>query len=158
DSTHMRTLALHEIPATLQDLVMARLDRIDSDKEVIQLAATLGREFSHELLAAVSQLDDATLAAELTKLVQAELLYQKGRPPKCAYIFKHALLEDASYNSIVKSKRQQFHKQIGEVLESRFPQTVETQPELLAYHFTEAGETRKGVDYWLKAALRSRAR
>jgi serine/threonine protein kinase/predicted ATPase len=158
DSTRVRALALHEIPATLQDLVMARLDRIDSDKEVIQLGATLGREFSHELLAAVSPLDEATLAAELGKLLQAELLYQKGRPPKCIYIFKHALLEDASYNSIVKSKRQQFHKQIGEVLEARFPEIVETQPELLAYHFTEARETRKGVDYWLKAALRSRAR
>jgi tetratricopeptide (TPR) repeat protein len=158
DSARTQALALHEIPATLQDLVMARLDRIDSDKEVIQLGATLGREFSHELLAAVSPLDEPTLLAELAKLVQAELLYQKGQPPKCTYIFKHALLEDASYNSLVKSKRQQFHRRIGEVLELRFPGTVETQPELLAHHFSEAGETRKGVDYWLKAGLRSRAR
>jgi serine/threonine protein kinase/predicted ATPase len=158
DSSWNRSFALHEIPATLQDLVMARLDRIDSDKEVIQLGATLGREFSHDLLAAVATLDEPTLLAELAKLVQAELLYQKGQPPKCTYTFKHALLEDASYSSMVKSTRQQFHKRIGEVLESRFPETVENEPELLAHHFSEAGETRKGVGYWLKAGLRARAR
>jgi len=151
-------LGLREIPATLQDLVMARLDRIEADKEVLQLCATLGREFSHEILAAVSTLDEPKLQAELAKLMQAELLYQKGRPPKCSYIFKHALLEDAAYHSIVKYKRQQFHKRVGEVLESRLPEMIETQPELLAHHFTEAGEARQAIDYWLKAGLRCRAR
>ena len=148
----------HEIPTTLQDLVMARLDRMEGERELAQLAAVLGREFSHELLAAVAALDEPTLQAELAKLAQAEILYPKGRPPRCTYIFKHALLEDALYNALVKGKRQQFHRRIAEVLEAQFPQTAETQPELLAHHFTEAGLTEKAVGYWLKAGLRSRER
>jgi urea ABC transporter urea binding protein len=151
-------LPAREIPATLQDLVMARLDRMQGKPEVAQLAATLGREFTYELLAAVAELDDASLRAELAKLVQAEIVFQKGRPPRCNYLFKHALLEDAAYNSMVKSKRQQIHRRVAEVLEARFPQTVQTQPELLAHHLTEAGLTEKAVGYWLKAGLRSRKR
>jgi serine/threonine protein kinase/tetratricopeptide (TPR) repeat protein len=151
-------LPAHEIPSTLQDLIMARLDRLEGDREIAQLAATIGREFSYELLAAVATLVEPTLQAELTKLVQAEILFQKGRPPKCSYAFKHALLEDALYNSMVKSKRQQFHQRIAEVLEAGFAQTVQTQPELLAHHFTEAGMSAKAVDYWLTAGLRSRQR
>ena len=153
-----RPCSAREIPATLQDLVMARLDRMEGDREVAQLAAVLGREFSYELLAAVANVDEPTLQAELAKLVQAEILYPKGRPPRCTYIFKHALLEDALYNALVKGKRQQFHRRIAEVLEARFPQTAETQPELLAHHFTEAGLTEKAIGYWLKAGLRSRER
>jgi len=137
---------------------MARLDRLEGDREVAQLAATLGREFSHELLATVVTVDEATLQAELGKLVQAEILYPKGRPPRCSYIFKHALLEDALYNALVKGKRQQFHRRIAEVLEVQFPQTAVTQPELLAHHFTEAGLPEKAIGYWLKAGLRSRER
>jgi serine/threonine protein kinase/tetratricopeptide (TPR) repeat protein len=148
----------HEIPATLQDLVMARLDRMEGEREVAQLAAALGREFSYELLAAVAAVDEATLQAELAKLVQAEILYPKGRPPRCTYTFKHALLEDALYNALVKGKRQQLHRRIAEVLEAQFAQTVLTQPELLAHHFTEAGLTEKAIGYWLKAGLRSRDR
>jgi TOMM system kinase/cyclase fusion protein len=162
DSARTRTLLAREIPATLQDLIMARLDRMASNREVAQLAATLGREFSYELLAAVAPrvapLDEPTLQAELAKLVQAELLYPKGRPPKCSYLFKHALLEDAAYGSLVKSKRQQFHRQIAEVLESQFPQTAVTQPELLAYHFGEADLADKAVAYSLQAGLRARAK
>ena len=158
DSASGQTLLGREIPATLQDLVMARLDRMEGERELAQLAATLGREFSYELLAAVAALDEPTLQAELAKLVQAEILYPKGRPPRCTYIFKHALLEDALYNALVKGKRQQFHRRIAEVLEAQFPQTAETQPELLAHHFTEAGLTEKAVGYWLKAGLRSRER
>ena len=137
---------------------MARLDRMEGDREVAQLAAVLGREFSYELLAAVATVDEPTLQAELAKLAQAEILYPKGRPPRCTYIFKHALLEDALYNALVKSKRQQFHRRIAEVLEAQFPQTAETQPELLGHHFTEAGLTEKAIGYWLKAGLRSRER
>jgi predicted ATPase len=151
-------LPAREIPTTLQDLMTARLDRMEDEREVAQLGAVLGREFSHELLAAVAGLDDATLQAELARLAQAEILYPKGRPPRCTYIFKHALLEDALYNALVKGKRQQLHRRVAEVLEARFPQTVETQPELLAYHFTEAGLTEQAVGYWLKAGLRSRER
>lgn len=148
----------HEIPATLQDLVMARLDRMESERELAQLAAVLGREFSYELLAAVANLDEPTLQVELTGLAQAEILYPKGRPPRCTYTFKHALLEDALYNSLVKSKRQQFHTRVGEAMETQFPEVTETQPELLGHHFTEAGQTEKAVGYWLKAGLRSRER
>ncbi len=118
------TLLGHEIPSTLQDLVMARLDRMEGGRELAQLAAVLGREFSHELLSAVATVDEPTLQAELAQLAQAEILYPKGRPPRCTYIFKHALLEDALYNALVKGKRQQFHRRIGEVLEAQFPQTA----------------------------------
>jgi tetratricopeptide (TPR) repeat protein len=152
------TLPAHEIPATLQDLVMARLDRMEGGRELAQLAAVLGREFGYELLCAVAALDEPALQAELARLVQAELLYQKGRPPRSTYTFKHALLEDALYNALVKGKRQQFHRRIAEVLEARFPQTAETQPELLAHHYTEAGLAEKAVGYWLKAGQRSRDR
>src|SRR5262249_13627995 len=117
-----------------------------------------GREFSYELLAAVATVDEPTLQAELAKLVQAEILYPKGRPPRSSYIFRHALLENALYNSLVKGKRQQFHRRIAEVLEVRFPQIVATQPELLAHHFTEAGLTEQAISYWLKAGLRSQER
>ena len=157
-SSRGQTLLAHEIPATLQDLVMARLDRIKGEREFAQLAATLGREFSYEVLSAVADLDEWTLQRELAELVQAEILYPKGRPPRCSYIFKHALLEDALYNALVKGKRQQFHRRIADVLEAQFPQTAETRPELLAHHFSEAGLAEKGAAYWLKAGLRSRER
>jgi serine/threonine protein kinase/predicted ATPase len=147
-----------EIPATLQDLVMARLDRMEGERDVAQIAATLGREFSYELLAAVANMDEPTLQAELAKLVQAEILYVKGRTPRCTYIFKHALLEDALYNTLVKGKRQQFHRRVAEALETRFPQIIATHPELVAHHFTEADLAEAAVGYWLKAGLRSRAR
>jgi predicted ATPase len=151
-------LPAREIPATLQDLMSARLDRMEGDQELAQLAATLGREFTYEVLAAVANTDEATLQSELDKFVQAEILYQKGRPPRCSYIFKHALLEDALYNSLVKGKRQEFHRRAAEALEARFPQTVESRPELLAHHFTEAGLPEQAVGYWLQAGLRSNER
>ncbi len=158
DDPSGRDLLGREIPASLQDLVMARLDRLDGDREVVQLAAALGREFDYELLAAAAALDEPTLQAELVKLVQAEILYSKGRPPRCKYIFKHALVEDAAYNSLVKENRQLLHRRIAHALEAHFPQTVETQPELLAHHFTEAGLANEAIGYWLKAGLRSRDR
>ena len=155
DSTRLRSLLAHEIPATLQDLVMAR---VDGDREVAQIAATLGREFRYDLLAAVAGMDEPTLQAELDKLVQAEILYPKGRPPRCSYIFKHALLEDALYNALVKGKRQQFHRRIALAMETRLEQPGASQPELLAHHFTEAGLTEQAISYWLKAGLHSRER
>jgi serine/threonine protein kinase/predicted ATPase/energy-coupling factor transporter ATP-binding protein EcfA2 len=153
-----RTSLAREIPGTLQDLVMARLDRLDGDRELAQLAAVLGREFSYELLLAVASLNEGVLQEELAKLVEAEILYQKGRPPHCTYTFKHALLEDALYNALIKSSRHKFHQRIGEVLEESFPQTVETRPELLAHHYTEAGLPHKAISFWLRAGLRSRLR
>jgi predicted ATPase len=137
---------------------MARLDRLDGDRELAQLAAVLGREFSYELLLAVASLNENVLQEELAKLVEAEILYLKGRPPHCTYTFKHALLEDALYNALIKSSRHKFHQRIGEVLEESFPQTVETRPELLAHHYTEAGLPHKAISFWLRAGLRSRLR
>jgi serine/threonine protein kinase/predicted ATPase len=156
DLARVYSLPAREIPSTLQDLVMARLDRMEGERDLAQLAAVLGREFHYDLLAAVAGIDEPTLQAELAALVQAEILYPKGRLPRCAYIFKHALLEDALYSALVKHKRQQCHRRIAAVLEEQFPQTGETQPELLAHHWTEAGLAEPAIGYWLKAGLRSR--
>ena len=139
------------IPATLQDALMARLDRLAVVKEVAQLGAVLGREFAYELLRAVAPLDEATLQQALARLVEAELLYQRGLPPQATYVFKHALIQDAAYQSLLKSTRQQLHQRIVQVLEARFPETVETQPELLAHHYTEAGLNSEAIDYWQRA-------
>jgi predicted ATPase/class 3 adenylate cyclase len=158
DTGRIRVLFAREIPSTLQDLVMARLGRVEGGLELAQLAATIGREFSHELLAAVSGKDEATLEVELAQLIDAEILFQKGRPPRCTYIFKHALLEDAAYNSMVKTTRQKHHRRIAETLEERFGHTAETEPELLAHHFGEAGLTTRSVEFWLKSGLRARHR
>jgi class 3 adenylate cyclase len=127
------------IPATLQDSLMARLDQLHAAKEVAQLGAVLGREFPYEMLQAVSPQDEETLQAGLTHLVAAELLYQRGRPPRARYLFKHALIQDAAYASLLRSTRQQMHQQVARLLEERFPETAETQPELLAHHYTAAG-------------------
>jgi predicted ATPase/class 3 adenylate cyclase len=139
------------IPSTLQDSLMARLDRLAPVKEVVQLGATLGREFSYEVLQAVSALDEVTLQRELAQLVNAELLFQRGVPPQARYVFKHALVQDAAYQSLLKSKRQQYHQQIAQVLEARFTEIRETQPELLAHHYTEAGLLAQAISYWQKA-------
>ena len=127
------------IPATLHDSLMARLDRLAAVKAMAQLGATLGREFSYELLQAVSPWDEDTLRRGLHQLVAAEFLYQRGLPPQATYVFKHALIQDAAYQSLLKSTRQQYHQRIAQVLEARFPDLCETQPELLAHHYTEAG-------------------
>ena len=127
------------IPTTLHDSLMARLDRLATVKGLAQLGATLGREFSYELLQAVSPWDEETLQRGLHQLVAAEFLYQQGLPPQATYLFKHALIQDAAYQSLLKSTRQQYHQRIAQVLEAQFPEIVETQPELLAHHYTEAG-------------------
>ena len=149
-------LPAHEIPATLQILMNARLDRMEGEQELAQLAATLGREFGHELLAAVANLDEAELHAELEKLVRAEILFQKGRPPACTYLFKHALLEDALYNSLVKNRRQEFHR-ARRGTRVPVPANRRAATGTPAHHFTEAG-LAKGGRYWLQAGLRSKER
>ncbi|MDX1487600.1 MAG: hypothetical protein R3268_05320, partial [Acidiferrobacterales bacterium] len=147
---HLPALA---IPASLQDSLMARLDRLITEvKKVAQLAATLGRIFSHELLAAVARLKDDTLNDALAQLVAAGLVYRRGLPPTAAYEFKHALVQDAAYQSLLKRTRQEYHQRIARVLEERFPQIVETQPELLAHHYTEAHLPEQAIGYWKKAA------
>ena len=143
------------IPSTLHDSLMARLDRLATVKEVAQLGATLGREFTYELLKAVSPLDEVTLQRGLDRLVEAELLYQRGLPPQTRYFFKHALIQEAAYQSLLKSKRQQYHQKIALVLEERFPETVEAQPELLAHHYTDAGLREQAIVYWERAGQRA---
>ncbi|MBI1929317.1 adenylate cyclase, partial [Candidatus Poribacteria bacterium] len=143
------------IPATLADSLTARLDRLATVKEVAQLGAVIGREFSYELLSAVSPLDEATLQRELARLVDAEILYPRGLPPQGSYLFKHALIQDAAYQSLLKSRRGQFHTRIAHALEKQFPETVETQPELVAHHYTEAGLIAQAIPYWQKAGQRA---
>src|SRR5262249_37336347 len=145
------TLSSFAIPATLQDSLMARLDRLVTAKGVAQYAAVIGRQFTYDLLSMVSQLDEATLQRELARLVEAEIVYQRGLPPQATYTFKHALMQDAAYESLLKSTRQQYHCQIAHVLEAQFPGTTKAQPELLAHHYTEAGLTEKAVYYWQQA-------
>jgi TOMM system kinase/cyclase fusion protein len=139
------------IPATLHDSLMARLDRLAAVKAMAQLGATLGREFSYELLQAVAPWDEGTLQRGLQQLVEAEFLYQQGLPPQATYTFKHALIQDAAYQSLLRSTRQRYHQQIARVLETRFPETAETQPELVAHHYTEAGLNAQAIPYWQRA-------
>src|SRR5205823_10950163 len=113
-AARLQALPSREILSTLQDLVMARLDRMEASRELAQFAAVLGREFNYELLSAVATVDEPTLQSELANLVHAEILFQKGRPPRCSYAFKHALLEDALYNALVKGQRTQYHRRIAE--------------------------------------------
>jgi predicted ATPase len=146
------------IPATLQDALMARLDRLGPAKEIAQLGATLGREFDYALLQAVSPLNEDTLQKGLKQLVEAELVYQRGLVPQAHYLFKHALVQDTAYQSLLKSRRQQLHQQVAQVLTEQFPETVETQPELLAHHYTEAGLIEQAIPYWQKAGERAAQR
>jgi predicted ATPase len=146
------------IPATLQDSLMARLDQLGDAKAVAQYAAVIGRQFSYDLLLALSQLDEVMLQHELGRLVDAELLYQRGLTPQATYTFKHALIQDAAYQSLLKSTRQQYHRRIAQVLEERFAETVETQPELLAHHYTEAGEDETAIRYWQQAGQQASLR
>jgi predicted ATPase len=149
------SLSTFAIPATLQDSLMARLDRLVTAKAVAQYAAVIGRQFLYDLLQAVSQLDEAMLQHELGRLVEAEIVYQRGVPPQATYIFKHALIQDAAYQSLLKSTRHHYHQRIAQVLESQFPKTAEAAPELLAHHYTEAGLTEQAIGYWQRAGQRA---
>jgi predicted ATPase len=120
-------------------------------KALAQLGATLGREFSYALLQAVSPWDEGTLGRGLYQLVEAEFLYQQGLPPEATYRFKHALIQETAYQSLLRSTRQQYHQRIAQVLEARFPERGETQPELLARHYTEAGLAEQAIGYWQRA-------
>ena len=139
------------IPTTLQASLMARLDRLGPAKRLAQLSATLGRQFSYELLQAVSTLDEASLQPDLERLVEAALLYQRGAGSQATYTFKHALIQEAAYQSLLKRTRQQYHRQIAQALMERFPDTARQQPELLAYHYTQAQLYEQAVGYWQRA-------
>src|SRR5215813_5334638 len=145
------SLAQLHIPETLQDSLMARLDRAPRLREVAQLGAVLGREFSYDMISALAGLEEQILQSGLGHLVVDELLYQRGRPPRSRYLFKHALIQDAAYQSLLKRTRQQYHQQVAKLLEDRFPEVASTQPELLAHHYTEANCPAQAIAYWLKA-------
>ncbi|MBV8505774.1 MAG: AAA family ATPase, partial [Alphaproteobacteria bacterium] len=146
------------IPATLHDSLMARLDRLSSVRRVAQIGAAIGREFSYGLLRVVSRLPEDELQTALARLVASELVFQRGTPPDAAYSFKHALVQDAAHGSLLRGARQQLHAQIAEALETQFPELTDTQPELFAQHYAEAGLAKKSVIYWGKAGHRSAAR
>ena len=146
------------IPETLHDSLMARLDRLASVKEVAQLGATIGREFSHELIAAVSLQSPAVLAASLDALVESGLAYRRGFGAGARYAFKHALVQDAAYQSLLKSSRGRYHQRIGDALVQRFPDVAEEQPEVVAHHYTEAALPELAVGYWQIAGERAVAR
>ena len=132
------------IPTTLQASLVARLDRLSSVKDVAQIGAAIGREFSYELIAAVSALPPKDLEAALERLAASGLISRRGTPPDATYSFKHALVQDAAYATLLKSRRRQLHASIAKVLVERFPAMAESQPEVVAHHFTEAGLAERG--------------
>src|SRR5262249_34904163 len=134
------------IPETLQDSLMARLHRPASGREVAQIRAAIGREFSSSLVHALIACDESALTHALAQLEQAELVFRRGEPPDAVYSFKHALVRDAAHESLLKSRRQQLHGQIARALEQRFADTVASQPEIVAQHFTEAGLVEPAID------------
>src|SRR6266851_3755077 len=143
------------IPSTLYDSLMARLDRLGTAKEVAQIAATIGKEFSYELLRAVSPLEETKLTGALNRLVDAELLDQNLEQNRLRYSFRHALIRDAAYDSLLRSQRRPYHRKVAEVLQERFADTVQARPELLANHFTEAGLIEEAIPYWQRAGQRA---
>ena len=146
------------VPASLHASLMARLDRLGPAKEVAQIGAAIGREFSHALLAAVARKPEAELRSALDRLVAAGLLFRQGVPPHATYLFKHALVQDAAYGTLLREPRRALHARIAETLESQFAEIAESQPELLARHCTEAGLIEKAAGLWGKAGQRSLAR
>ena len=146
------------VPASLHALLMARLDRLGSAKEVAQIGAAIGREFSHALLAAVVRMPEAELGSALDRLIQTGLLFRLGLPPNATYLFKHALVRDASHGTLLRKPRRALHARIAEAVESQFAETAESQPEVLAHHFTAAGLAGRAVDWWEKASEHALAR
>jgi predicted ATPase len=139
------------IPDTLQESLMARLDQLNMAKDIAQLGAVLGREFPYDMIQALSPMQEQPLREGLGQLVAAELLYQRGRPPRATYIFKHALIQDAAYASLLRSTRRHIHQQVAQLLESDFPDVVNAQPELVASHYTAGDGFQEAVAYWSRA-------
>jgi predicted ATPase len=137
---------------------MARLDHLAPIKEVAQIGAVIGREFAHEQLAAISTFSDGQLIAALDQLVESGLIFRRGAPPTATYTFKHALVQDAAYQSLLRATRRHYHAQIGQLFEQQFPEIGETQPELVAHHYTEAGDTEQALRYWHQAGRRAARR
>ena len=158
-STNGDTLALHksgaapalEVPATLRDSLTARLDRLGEVKMVAQLAAVLGREFDYGILHAICDLPQAGLEQKLAALNQAEIIHQRGIPPRSHYVFKHALIQEAAYDTLLKSTRAQYHRRAADAYVQEFPQVVQSRPELVAHHFSRAQMPAQAVEYWQRA-------
>ena len=153
-----RALPPFAIPTTLHDSLMARLDRLALVRHVAQIGAAIGREFSYALLHAVSRFAEDELQAGLARLVASELVFQRGTPPDAVYAFKHALVQDAAHGSLLRSSRQQLHARIADALETHSPDLMDSQPELFAQHYAEAGRVEKSVAFWGRAGRRSTAR
>jgi class 3 adenylate cyclase/tetratricopeptide (TPR) repeat protein len=146
------------IPTSLQESLLARLDRLAPTSDVAQIAAALGRQFSHELISAVAAMPRQQLDDALAQLVNAELIFRRGTSPDAEYTFKHALVQEAAYGTLLRSRRQQIHARIAATLEHQFPDIVMAQPALLARHCAEAGLAEKAAVYWLKAGEQALAR
>ncbi len=144
-------LASLAIPDTLQESLMARLDRLPQVRELAQLASVLGREFAYEMISGLATSGERLLQEGLGQLVEANVLYQRGRPPRARYIFKHALIQDAAYQSLLKRTRETYQRRVAELLEQRFPEILATQPELVAHHYTEGGQYDRALVYWQRA-------
>ena len=145
---------IQTIPPTLQQSLTARLDRLGPAREVAQIAAVIGRGFSYPLIRAVAKMEDEALQTALERLAEADILLVQGLPPESEYRFKHALIQDAAYENLLKSRRQALHRRTGEVLRDQFAATAAAEPELLAHHFTEAGLTEVAIEWWGKAGRR----
>jgi class 3 adenylate cyclase/predicted ATPase len=143
------------VPASLHASLMARLDRLGPAKEIAQIGAVIGREFSHALLAAVAAKEETALQAALDGLADAGLLFRQGTPPQATYLFKHGLVQDTAYSTLLRTRRRGLHARIAEVLEAQFPEIAGSQPELVARHYTEAGLIEKSAAFWAKAGRRS---
>lgn len=146
------------IPTTLQASLMARLDRLSPVRDVAQIAAVAGREFHYELVSAVAGLPKQKIDEALDQLVRSELMFRRGEIPHAVYTFKHALVRDAAYEGLLKSRRVQLHAAIGKALEQEFPEILQSQPEIVAYHYTEAKNYEKALQYWDEAGRKSAAR
>ncbi len=146
------------VPTSLHASLMARLDRLGPAKEIAQIGAAIGREFAHALLAAVVYKPEPELGAALDRLIAAGLLFRQGVPPHANYLFKHALVQDAAYSTLLRAPRQSIHARIAKVLEQQFPERASVEPELLARHLTQAGQVEAAPSYWLKAGQRAAER
>jgi class 3 adenylate cyclase/predicted ATPase len=154
---HTAQPALLRVPETLSDALMERLDRVAPSRKLAQIAAVIGREFSHDLLSAASQIDEDDMQSALSLLEQADIIYRVGISPFVRFAFKHVLLRDAIYDSLLRSKRQQIHADIAAILERDFPELAENQPEVLAFHYQEAGNHQLAIRCWFKSGQRALA-
>jgi predicted ATPase len=159
EATSARTAqpALLRVPETLSDALMERLDRVAPSRRVVQIAAVIGREFSYDLLAAASRLNEEDMVSVLSQLEQADIIYRVGISPSVRFAFKHVLLRDAIYDTLLRSKRQQVHSDIAAILKNDYPELVENQPELLAYHYQEAGKHQLAIRCWFESGQRALA-